>query len=383
MTETILIAVLCLLAGAGIAALVVYLMRPRQGDAPDEARAEIADLARQHGDTAARLEAMIGLLGQGQSQLAHNVNERLDVVTHRVQQTMAANTEKTVEQFQSVQERLAVIDVAQNSISELTKNAHKNMADLTTQVSALHGVLANKQTRGAFGQRQMEAILQDGLTKNQYELQYTLKSGKRPDCVVFLPDQRPLVIDAKFPLESITMFRECKTDDERKAAIQRVRQDVMKHVSDIAERYIVPGETQDTALMFVPSESVYADLHDSFGDVVEKAYRSQVMIVSPTLLMLAIQVIRQIQKDAQMREATDRIRNEVGYIMKDVKLLGDRVRKLQAHFGQSSEDLNNILISTGRIEKRAGNIEGLEFSGDEAPSNVIPAPMTRKLEVNE
>jgi len=304
-------------------------------------------------------------------------------VTHRVQQTMTANTEKTVEQFQSVQERLAVIDVAQNSISELTKNAHQNMTDLTTQVSALHGVLANKQTRGAFGQRQMEAILQDGLTKNQYELQYTLKSGKRPDCVVFLPDQRPLAIDAKFPLESITAFRECKTEEERKAATQRVRQDVMKHVADIAERYIVPGETQDTALMFVPSESVYADLHDSFSDVVEKAYRAQVMIVSPTLLMLAIQVIRQIQKDVQMREATDRIRNEVGHIVKDVKLLGERVRKLQTHFGQTGEDLSNILTSTGRIEKRAGNIEGLEFDGDEAPSNVIPAPMTRKLEAGE
>ena len=382
MTETILIAVVCLLTGAGVAALVVYLMRPREDDASDEARAEIADLARQHGDTAARLEAMIGMLGKGQSQLQHAVNERLDHVTHRVQQTMADNTEKTIEQFQSVQERLAVIDVAQNSISELTKNAHKGMADLTTQVSALHNVLGNKQTRGAFGQRQMEAILQDGLTKNQYELQYTLKSGKRPDCVVFLPDQRPLVIDAKFPLESITMFRECKTDDERKAAIQRVRQDVAKHVSDIADKYIVAGETQDTALMFVPSESVYADLHDSFSEVVEKAYRAQVMIVSPTLLMLAIQVIRQIQKDAQMREAADHIRTEVGHIMKDIKLLGDRVRKLQTHCGQTSEDLNNILISTGRIEKRAGNIEGLEFGGEETASNVIPAPI-RKLEAGE
>jgi DNA recombination protein RmuC len=164
-------------------------------------------------------------------------------------------------------------------------------------------------------------------------------------------------------------------------ASARVRQDVAKHVSDIAERYIVPGETQDTALMFVPSESVYADLHDSFADVVEKAYRSQVMIVSPTLLMLAIQVIRQIQKDAQMREAADRIRNEVGYIMKDVRLLGERVRKLQSHFGQANEDLAKILTSADRIEKRAGNIEGLEFEGEEA-SNVIPAPI-RKLEAGE
>lgn len=381
MAETILIAVVCLIAGAGVAALVVYLTRGREADPAEDAQARVDELMRWQSENAGRLEANIRALMDGQSRLQHHVNERLDHVTHRMQQSLNANTDKTIEQFQSVQERLAVIDVAQNSISELTKNAHKNMADLTSQVSALHGVLANKQTRGAFGQRQMEAILQDGLTKNQYELQYTLKNGKRPDCVVFLPDQRPLVIDAKFPLESISAFREGKTDEERKTAGARVRQDVAKHVSDIAERYIVPGETQDTALMFVPSESVYADLHDSFADVVEKAYRAQVMIVSPTLLMLAIQVIRQIQKDAQMREAADRIRNEVGYIMKDVRLLGERVRKLQTHFGQANEDLNNILTSATRIEKRADNIEGLKF-GEEPESNVIPAPI-RKLEAGE
>jgi DNA recombination protein RmuC len=276
MAETILIAVLCLLAGAGIAALAVHLTRRNAADPADETDARMAELMRWQSENAGRLEANIRALMDGQSRLQHHVNERLDHVTHRMQQSLSANTDKTVEQFQSVQERLAVIDVAQNSISELTRNAHKNMADLTSQVSALHGVLANKQTRGAFGQRQMEAILQDGLTKNQYELQYTLKTGKRPDCVVFLPDQRPLVIDAKFPLESISAFREGKTDEERKFASARVRQDVAKHVSDIAERYIVPGETQDTALMFVPSESVYAELHDGFDDLIQRAYRAQV-----------------------------------------------------------------------------------------------------------
>ena len=129
----------------------------------------------------------------------------------------------------------------------------------------------------------MEAIIQDGLPKGAYEFQYTLKNGKRPDCVVLLPDQRPLVIDAKFPLEAVTAFRDGKTDDERKFAAQRVRQDVMKHINDIAEKYLCPGETQDIALMFVPSESVYAELHDGFDDIVQKAYRAQVMMVSPTL----------------------------------------------------------------------------------------------------
>jgi len=262
-------------------------------------------------------------------------------------------------------------------------HAQKNLTDLASQVTSLRDVLSNKQSRGAFGQRRMEAIIQDGLPKGAYEFQHTLKNGRRPDCVILLPDQRPLVIDAKFPLEAVTAFRDGKTEEERKFAAQRVRQDIMKHVNDIAERYLCPGETQDTALMFVPSESVYAELHDGFDDVVQKAYRAQVMMVSPTLLMLAIQVIQQIQKDAQMREAADLIRTEVGHMMKDVKLLGERVRKLQTHFGQAGEDLSNILTSTGRIEKRAARIEELEFDGDEAAaSNVIPAPV-RKIQAGE
>ena len=221
-------------------------------------------------------------------------NERLDAVTQRLGQSMDTSTKHTVENLQKLNERLAVIDHAQ-----------KNLSELTTQVTSLRDVLSNKQARGAFGQGRMESIVQDGLPKGHYEFQFTLKNGKRPDCVVFLPDQRPLVIDAKFPLEAVTALREGRTDDERKIAAQRVRQDVSKHIADIAEKYLIPGETQDIALMFVPSESVYAELHDGFDDIVQKAYRAQVMLVSPTLLMLAIQVIQQIQKDARMREAAD------------------------------------------------------------------------------
>ena len=173
------------------------------------------------------------------------------------------------------------------------------------------------------------------------------------------------------------------SEEERKAAGQRVRQDVLRHITDISEKYVIAGETQDVALMFVPSESVYAELHDSFDDLVQKAYRAQVMLVSPTLLMLAIQVIQQIQKDAQMRQAADQIRNEVGYMMRDVRLLGERVRKLQSHFGQANEDLNQIATSAGKIERRANRIEELEFEDGEAgASNVISGPL-RKLEAGE
>lgn len=255
-------------------------------------------------------------------------------------------------------------------------SAQKNITDLATQVNSLQSVLANKQSRGAFGQGQLEAIIADVLPKGAFEFQFTLSNRTRPDCAIFMPESGPLIIDAKFPLEAMTAWRDAAADDDRKQAVARVRQDIGKHISDIAEKYLIPGETQDIALMFIPSESVYADLHERFDDVVQRAQRARVMIVSPTLMVMAIQVIKQVRKDAQMREAADQIRSEVGHMMKDVGLLGDRVRKLQTHFGQANDDLTNILTSTGRIEKRAARIEGLEFDGDN--TDAIPAPI-RKL----
>src|SRR5439155_21448011 len=214
--------------------------------------------------------------------------------------------------------------------------------------------------RGAFGQGRMEIIVEDGLPKDCYQFQFTLSNNCRPDCAVFLPDKRPLVIDAKIPLEAVTALREAKSDDERKQAAARLRQDVSRHIGDIASKYLIPGETQELALMFVPSESVYAELHDGFDDVVQKAYRAKVVIVSPSLLMLAIQVIQQIQRDARMREAADQIHAEVGHLMDDLKRLHERVLKLQQHFGQANEDVRQILISAEKIEKRGARIREVE-----------------------
>jgi DNA recombination protein RmuC len=251
-------------------------------------------------------------------------------------------------------------------------------------VTSLQSVLTNKQQRGAFGQGRMEIIVQDGLPKGCYQFQFTLSNNSRPDCAVFLPDQRPLVIDAKFPLEAVTAFREAKSDEERKHAAARVRQDIGRHVGDIAHKYLIRGETQDLALMFVPSESVYLELHDGFDDVVQKAMRAQVVIVSPALLMLAISVIQQIQKDARMREAADQIHAEVGHLMDDLKRMQERVLKLQQHFGQANEDVRQILISAEKVEKRATRIADVEF-GDDAggTDNVIAAPIARQLEAGE
>jgi DNA recombination protein RmuC len=370
MTESLpIVAVLAvLLAGGALVAMAAVLWRTRS---PAGAQPTVmAELTRQHTDAAARLEAMIRMLGDRQSQLQHAVNERLDSVSHRLGDSLEKTKQHTSENLQKLNERLAVID-----------NAQKNITALATQVTSLQSMLGNKQQRGAFGQGRMEIIVRDGLPKGCYEFQYTLSNKLRPDCAVFLPDRRPLVIDSKFPLEAVSAFRDAKTDDERRHAAARVRTDVLKHVADIAAKYLIPGETQNLALMFVPSESVYAELHDGFDDIVQKAFRAKVVIVSPSLLMIAIHVIQQIQKDARMREAASRIQAEVGHLIDDVRRMSERVAKLKQHFGQASEDLRQIVVSTEKIEQRGDRIKDVEFEED-GVGNIIPAPIP-KLQAGE
>jgi DNA recombination protein RmuC len=365
-------AVVIVLAGpALLAALVVVAVRALRRHDAEAADKQLVELARLQAETAVRIEGMRDLLAGRQAELHRAVNERLDSVSHHLNQSMTTSRQHTVESLQKLNERLVVIDTAQ-----------RNITDLASQVTSLQGVLTNKQQSGAFGQGRMELIVQDGLPKSCYEFQFTLSNKSRPDCAVFLPDRRPLVIDAKFPLEAITAFRDAKGDDERKQAAARLRQDLGRHVSSIADKYLIPGETQDLALMFVPSESIYADLHDGFDDVVQKAFRSKVVIVSPSLLMLAIQVVQQIQRDSRMREAADQIHAEVGHLMDDLKRLHERVLKLQQHFGQANEDVRQILISAEKIERRGTRIQEVEFGGEDRPATdavVIPAPMPLRL----
>jgi len=340
-----------------IAAVSVRAFRQREQESARQMRqseameSRMAELARVQAETVGRLQALGEGLGGRQAELARVMAERLDAVSMRLGHSMDEVTRQTVQRLQSLHERIAVIDHAQ-----------KSLAELSGQVTSLRDVLGNKQARGAFGQARMETIVADGLPKGLFAFQYTLSNNTRPDCVIFLPDQRPLVIDAKFPLESITAFRQGKTDEDRLRAAQRLRQDVWKHISDIASKYLLPGETQEMALMFVPSESVYAELYDGFDDLVQKAYRARVVMVSPSLLMLAIQVMQQILKDARMREAADLIRAEVGRLMGDVGRLQERVLKLQQHHGQASDDMHQILISAEKIGVRAGRIDQLDFA---------------------
>ena len=362
-----------LLAGAAwLIGLAVRSARRRREErrAAEERMLELTHL---QAETAGRVRAMGEMLHSQHAELQRAVNSRLDAVTHHLGQSMQATTRQTTDNLQKLNERLAVIDSAQ-----------KNITKLASEVTSLQGILSNKQQRGAFGQGRMEIIIRDGLPPKSYEFQFTLSNRTRPDCAIFLPDQRPLIVDAKFPLEAMTALREATGDDERRLAATRVRQDVLRHVNDIAGKYLLPGETQDMALMFVPSESVYADLHDGFDDVVQKAFRARVVVVSPSLLMLAIQVIHQIQRDARMREAADQIRNEVELLTGDLSRLRDRVVRLEKHFGQANEDIRQILVSADKIDKRAGRIRELEFEGEDSLSaDILPAPLPRRLEAGE
>ena len=353
------------LVAIGVTVVIVMLLWPRKPPPDPVAEQRMADLN-------ARVQVMAELLAKAQAQLQQTVHERLDAVSARLGESMQISTKHTAEHLQQLHARLAVIDGAQ-----------KNITDLASQVTSLQSVLANKQSRGAFGQARMEMIIQDGLPKDCYEFQATLTNKARPDCIVHLPDGPPLVIDAKFPLEAVTAFREAKSEDERKLAIARVRTDIAKHVGDIAARYLIPGETQDMALMFVPSESIYAELYDGFDDIFQKAYRAKVIIVSPSLMMLAIHVIQQIRRDARMREAAGKIMIEVGLLVADVVRLRDRVENLERHFGQASGDIKQIVVSADKIVSRGERIQDVEFADEPPDADILPGPGARRLEAGE
>jgi len=314
----------------------------------------MGELARNGSELAGRVQAFAEALGSRQADLARLVSERLDAVGTRVGQGLESQTRATSDHLAKLNERLAVIDAAQAKLTGLTQ-----------EVVGLKDILANKQARGAFGQGRMEAIVKDGLPPSAYEFQYTLSNRNRPDCIIRLPgDDRVLVIDAKFPLEAFSALKAADSDELRKQALARVRNDIGKHVRDICERYFVPGETQDLAVLFVPSESVYADLAEHFDDLVQKAHRARVIIVSPSLLMMAIQVLQALVRDARVRDQAHLIQKEVQLLVDDIGRLRTRVTKLDTHFRQAQEDVETITTSTDKIARRGDKIEQIDFAQD-------------------
>ena len=346
--------VLVLLGLLGFAALAllvlvvvvaVHMSRRRR-----EARESDAQLAELKG----RLQTLAEISVSRHGELARAVNERLDRMTHRVGSDLTETARKTTDSIAKLHERLAVIDSAQ-----------KNLTELSSNMVSLQEILANKQARGAFGQIRMEAIIQDGLPKGAFTFQATLSNGKRPDCLLHMPNTKAgVVIDAKFPLEGFEAFRVARGPEEKKEAARRVRVDVARHVDAMAERYFLPGETQDTAILFVPSEAIYADLAEHFSDLVQKAHRARIVICAPNMLMLAVQTMQAILKDVKMREQAHLIQREVSKLMEDMGRLRERVLDLQRHFGQANQDIEKILTSSERIAARGNRIESLDFEGE-------------------
>ncbi|MGO7448446.1 DNA recombination protein RmuC [Rhizobium ruizarguesonis] len=352
-----LLVIVLLLRGAG-------LRREQAEEASfraEENEARMAELLKIQAEMQGRIAVMTEVFGARQSELNQTISQRLDGMSQRVSSTITEQTKSTHENLQRLQERLAVIDAAQNNIQTLAKD-----------VVGLQAILSNKQTRGAFGQSRMETIVADGLPMGTYAFQQTLSNGSRPDCTIRMPNGAPpLVIDAKFPLEAWNAIRDAGSPEAGKIAGQQFRRDMEIHIRDISEKYLIQGETQDTAFLFVPSESIFAEIHEHFEPVVQKAHRARIVIVSPSLLMLSIQVIQAVLKDQRMRAQAHLIQGEVAILMDDLSRLDERVRKLQGHFAMAQKDIDMVVTSADKLTRRGARIEALEFaagSGDAKPA---------------
>ncbi|UWQ04441.1 DNA recombination protein RmuC [Aliiroseovarius crassostreae] len=374
------------LAAAGVVALILVLLMLSLRRAGQSARVG-EDLARQmHW-----LGQNVQQLGQGQEQLRGGLNHvsdqqasaqvqviqtveaRLGAVQQqmndrlhdnamksaraladmqeRMKESLQGSAVKTTESLTQLQERLKVIDKAQDNITRLSGD-----------VLSLQDILSNKQTRGAFGEIQLRDIVSKALPADSFGLQATLSNGKRADCLIHLPNPPgPIVIDSKFPLEAYEALVAASTEAELKAAMQMFRSSVRKHINDISDKYIIEGETADGALMFLPSEAVYAELHAKFPDLVQESFTKRVWIVSPTTCMATLNTMRAILKDARMREQAGAIRKELHLLSADVGRLGDRVANLDRHFHQASKDISDIKISAEKAGNRAKRLDNFDF----------------------
>lgn len=354
------------LVGAGIFATLLLLLLVWQNTRATQARALEAAMAaerqrelddkveamnRLQAEMTGRMQTLAEVFGTRQADLARLMADRLDSVRTSMSASLTETAQKSAESLGRLNERLAVIDAAQ-----------ADLKGLTSEVLSLKDVLANKQARGAYGQGRMEAIIRDALPASAYRFQPTLSNRARPDCVIDLPgDDRPMVIDAKFPLEGFVALREAGTDEARVVAERRVKADLSTHIKDIADKYLLAGETQDIALLFVPSEAIYAELSEKFDDIVQKSHRARVLVVSPSILMMAVQVALSIVRDAAVREQSRIIQSEIGKLLDDVRRLTERAGKLQTHFRQVQEDVDGIVTSADKVNRRGTGIEKLEF----------------------
>ena len=351
-----------LIIGAGFLVLILLMLSLRSV-------ARLTKIAEPIGYQMNALGQRVQALGEGQERLAgglHHVSEaqaqqqtsmlqlmekRLADVQLQMNENLQGSARRTAHSLGELQQRLTAIDKAQENITKLSGD-----------VLSLQDILSNKQTRGAFGEIQLNDIVSKALPSDSYTLQATLSNGRRADCLIHLPNPPgPIVIDSKFPLEPYEALRNAKTDWELNDAARQLRTAVKKHIKDISEKYILDGETADGALMFLPSEAVYAELHANFPELVREGFSARVWIVSPTTCMATLNTMRAILKDARMREQAGAIRRELGLLYQDVDRLGTRVENLDRHFNQAAKDLTEIKISADKAGKRARRLDNFDF----------------------
>ncbi len=349
---------------AAVAALIVFLRG--HSSSADALAARISQIAEQHVMAQDRLAERL----QAQERaLTEMVDRRLGDVSRRLGESLQQQTTRTTTTMNDLRERLGAIKAAQENITRLSQ-----------QVVSLQDVLSNKQARGAFGEVQLEDQVKSALPPSAYRFQARLGNGRIADCVLDLPNPPgAIAVDAKFPLESYYALRAAREADARAAARKTFGADVLKHVKDIAERYIVPGETAESALMFLPSEAVYAELHAELPEIIQKSHQARVYIVSPTTLMATLNTIRAVLKDAQMREQAGLILAEVGKMAKDVDRLNQRVDNLDKHFGLAEKDIREIRVSAGKVARRAERIEEMDLDEAEAADEAIEQTAAPKL----
>lgn len=293
---------------------------------------------------------------QAQLQMIQTMERRLEQVQLKMGESLHGSAAKTAHSLGELQQRLVTIDKAQTKIEKLSGD-----------VLSLQDILSNKQTRGAFGEIQLNDIVFKALPPDSYQFQATLSNGKRADCLIHLPNPPgSIVIDSKFPLEAYEAIRGARTEAHIKEANSLMRKAVRLHIRAIAEKYIIEGETADGALMFLPSEAVYAELHANFADVVREGFDARVWIVSPTTCMATLNTMRAILKDARMKEQAGAIRKELGLLYKDVERLDMRVGNLDRHFGQAAKDIEEIKISASKAGNRARRLDAFDFETIEA-----------------
>ncbi len=286
-----------------------------------------------------------------QTAMLQLMEQRLAEVQRGMTEALQGTSVRTARSLGDLQMRLETIDKAQANIEKLSGN-----------VLGLQDILSNKQTRGAFGEIQLHDIVGKALPSDAYTVQATLSNGKRADCLIHLPNPPgPIVVDAKFPLEAYEALRRAENPRQVQEAGAFLRTSVRAHIRAISEKYIIEGETADGALMFLPSEAVYAELHANFPEIVREGFTAKVWIVSPTTCMAVLNTMRAVMKDARMREQAGSIRRELGELYKDIDRLGERVGNLDRHFGQAAKDIEEIKISSDKAGKRARRLDNFDF----------------------